>query len=99
MSRFQELREEHAKQDESLVRIGGQLDKIKVIGESIGTELAHQDKIIDDVSSSADGVNNKLQAANKGITKLLKNTNSKWYWIVGGLVVIAVVLLVIVLVL
>lgn len=97
-SRFQELREEHAKQDESLERISGQLDRIKIIGENIGTELSHQDKIIGDINDSADGANNKLKTANKSIVKLLKSPNSKWYWIVGGLVVVAVVLLVIVLV-
>lgn len=98
MDRFQQLREEHAEQDKSLDAIGIQLDRIKKIGETIGTELHDQDKIITDIDRSTDTVGTKLDNANKGIAHILKNTSSKWYWIVGGLVIIAVVLLVVVIV-
>lgn len=98
MDRFQQLREEHVEQDKSLDAIGIQLGKIKKIGETIGTELSDQDKIITDIDRSTDTVGVKLDNANNGIAHILKNTSTKWYWIVGTLVVIAVVLLVVVIV-
>jgi hypothetical protein len=78
-------------QDQSLDKMSSSLDRLGDMARAIDTELAEQDVIINDIDRGVDEAQGKMDAAIKGVQKLLKTKDRCQLATIAILVIIFVV--------
>ena len=81
-------------QDEDLDHLGQHVIRIGQMGRQIGEELGQQNTMIDELEGDIDGTSNRLAAAQKKMTHVLKKAGLRGQLsIIGILIVLLVILL------
>lgn len=78
-------------QDQVLDKMASGLDTLKEMAVAIDTELQDQGKMLEDIETEVDTAQNKMDAAMKGIQKLLKTKDNCQLATIFGLVLIFVI--------
>jgi hypothetical protein len=85
----QEFDRELKEQDRVLVQMSGYLGQLIVTSQSIGTEIAHQDRLLKDVETRVDSAQHKVDDANSKISQFTKRVKQN-----SGLIITGVLLLI-----
>jgi len=81
-------------QDDDLDHLGEHVIRIGQMGRQIGEELGQQSSMIDELDGDIDGTTNRLAAAQKKMTHVLKKAGLRGQLsIIGILIVLLIILL------
>jgi t-SNARE complex subunit (syntaxin) len=81
-------------QDDDLDHLGQHVIRIGQMGRQIGEELGQQNVMIDELDGEVDGASNRLAAAQKKMTHVLKKAGLRGQLsIIGILIVLLIILL------
>ena len=85
---------QHRQQDDDLDHLGEHVVRIGQMGRQIGEELGQQSTMLDELDADIDGTSNRLAAAQKKMTHVLKKAGLRGQLcIIAVLIVLLVVLL------